>query len=468
MYFWTPHWAQEKYDLTMVQLPEVTPECEQAAADGTDAYACAYPQDDLYKAFNQDLQTKAPAAFAFLSAMSWTNDDQNVVALGDQRRAGPGRCGAGVDRPEPGRVAALGRRRSRSAVRRRVDPGAGGRAAEGRPGPRGRLPRTSTLRVPAPRRRCGSRNADVASSNTVRHHLERGCSAHPCPDRDRRRRHRRRAAAYHLAELGVTDVLVLDQGPLFADRRLAPRTRRASSSRRTARARCAGSRRTPSRSTTRSRSTARRSGTASAGSRSRPPPERMEELKRRQGFARSYGIEGTELLSPAECAERSPLLDPSTVLGGYWVPSDGAGKGVQIVEALARAGRGGRRRLRGRRHRHRVRHDRRADPRGRDRAGPCRVRARAPVRRHLGPDGRRDGRRADPAGRRPAPTGLDRPDPGAGGARLARAAGRASPGHVAVLPPARRPFRRRQLPARADRDAAVASSARRVARCSPR
>ena len=82
MYFWTPHWAQEKYDLTMVQLPEVSPECEQAAADGTDAYACAYPQDDLYKAFNQDLQTKAPAAFAFLSAMSWTNDDQNVVALG--------------------------------------------------------------------------------------------------------------------------------------------------------------------------------------------------------------------------------------------------------------------------------------------------------------------------------------------------------------------------------------------------
>ena len=29
-----------------------------------------------------DLQTKAPAAFAFLSAMQWTNDDQNVVGLG--------------------------------------------------------------------------------------------------------------------------------------------------------------------------------------------------------------------------------------------------------------------------------------------------------------------------------------------------------------------------------------------------
>jgi glycine betaine/proline transport system substrate-binding protein len=81
MYFWTPHWAQEKYDLTMVELPDVTPECEQAAAEGTDAYACAYPQDDLYKAFNQDLQSRAPAAFAFLSAMEWTNDDQNKVAL---------------------------------------------------------------------------------------------------------------------------------------------------------------------------------------------------------------------------------------------------------------------------------------------------------------------------------------------------------------------------------------------------
>ncbi|MDP9184478.1 MAG: FAD-dependent oxidoreductase, partial [Actinomycetota bacterium] len=65
-------------------------------------------------------------------------------------------------------------------------------------------------------------------------------------------------------------------------------------------------------------------------------PERMEELKRRQGFARSWGLDDTELLSPAACAERSPLLDPSTVLGGYWVPSDGAGKGVKIVEALAR------------------------------------------------------------------------------------------------------------------------------------
>jgi glycine betaine/proline transport system substrate-binding protein len=82
MYFWTPHWAQQKYHLTMIKLPDVTPACEQAAAGDTSKYACGYPEDDLYKAFNADLQTKAPAAFAFLSAMNYTNDDQNVIGLG--------------------------------------------------------------------------------------------------------------------------------------------------------------------------------------------------------------------------------------------------------------------------------------------------------------------------------------------------------------------------------------------------
>lgn len=81
MYFWTPHWAQSKYDLTMVELPQVTPACEAAAAGDTSKYACAYPEDDLYKAFNVNLQTDAPAAFAFLSAMSYTNEDQNSIAL---------------------------------------------------------------------------------------------------------------------------------------------------------------------------------------------------------------------------------------------------------------------------------------------------------------------------------------------------------------------------------------------------
>ena len=81
LYFWTPHWAQQKYDLTMIKLPDVTPACTAAAAGDVTKYACAYPQDNLYKAFNSDLQTKAPAAFAFLTAMKYTNDDQNGIGL---------------------------------------------------------------------------------------------------------------------------------------------------------------------------------------------------------------------------------------------------------------------------------------------------------------------------------------------------------------------------------------------------
>jgi glycine cleavage system aminomethyltransferase T/glycine/D-amino acid oxidase-like deaminating enzyme len=65
-------------------------------------------------------------------------------------------------------------------------------------------------------------------------------------------------------------------------------------------------------------------------------PERMQELKRRQGFARSYGLEDTLLISPSGAAERIPLLDPSTILGAYVVPSDGIAKAVRLAEAMAR------------------------------------------------------------------------------------------------------------------------------------
>jgi glycine betaine/proline transport system substrate-binding protein len=88
-YFWTPHWAQEKYDLTMIQLPEVTDACTQAALDDPDAYACAYPEDDLYKAFNDQLQTRAPAAFALLSAMNYSNEDQNSIGLDINNKVDP-------------------------------------------------------------------------------------------------------------------------------------------------------------------------------------------------------------------------------------------------------------------------------------------------------------------------------------------------------------------------------------------
>ena len=86
-------------------------------------------------------------------------------------------------------------------------------------------------------------------------------------------------------------------------------------------------------------------------------PERMAGAEAPdQGFARSYGIDGTELLSPEEAAERIPLLDPNAILGAYFVPSDGIAKAVRIVTALAREGGGDAACVRGRGYRHRVRH----------------------------------------------------------------------------------------------------------------
>jgi glycine betaine/proline transport system substrate-binding protein len=82
MYFWSPHWAQAKYELTEVELPPYDDACAEAATneDG-DGYACDYAEDVLYKAFSDQLETKDPAAFGFLSNLQYTNDDQNGIAL---------------------------------------------------------------------------------------------------------------------------------------------------------------------------------------------------------------------------------------------------------------------------------------------------------------------------------------------------------------------------------------------------
>lgn len=72
-YFWTPHAAHAKYDLTNVKLPDYSADCE---AKGAEARNCDYPTDVLYKAGNPGLKTAAPDAYAMLKAMSYTNKDQ--------------------------------------------------------------------------------------------------------------------------------------------------------------------------------------------------------------------------------------------------------------------------------------------------------------------------------------------------------------------------------------------------------
>jgi len=59
--------------------------------------------------------------------------------------------------------------------------------------------------------------------------------------------------------------------------------------------------------------------------------ERMEELKRRESSATSWGEPDTELLTPEGVLERVPFIDPNVILGGWYTP------GVSVVDPL-RAG----------------------------------------------------------------------------------------------------------------------------------
>lgn len=62
-------------------------------------------------------------------------------------------------------------------------------------------------------------------------------------------------------------------------------------------------------------------------------PERLEELKRKHGWAASWGIE-TKLLSAEECVKLYPLLSREVVLGGLHIPSDGLALAARAVQLL--------------------------------------------------------------------------------------------------------------------------------------
>src|ERR671937_2981970 len=57
-------------------------------------------------------------------------------------------------------------------------------------------------------------------------------------------------------------------------------------------------------------------------------PERLEELRRRMASAKSWGVDGCRLVTPAEVKELVPYLDESVVLGGFYSPS------VAVVDSL--------------------------------------------------------------------------------------------------------------------------------------
>jgi glycine cleavage system aminomethyltransferase T/glycine/D-amino acid oxidase-like deaminating enzyme len=68
--------------------------------------------------------------------------------------------------------------------------------------------------------------------------------------------------------------------------------------------------------------------------------ERMEELRRQAGWAKTFGLP-MELISAEEAKAKFPLMSTDGVLGGAWIPTDGYLDPSQLTNALADGARAG-------------------------------------------------------------------------------------------------------------------------------
>ncbi len=142
------------------------------------------------------------------------------------------------------------------------------------------------------------------------------------------------SAAYHLAQRGWRDIIVLDQGPLFE------------TGGSTSHAPGLVFQTNPSKTMTElaKRTVALYTQLGSPGQPCFYPvgsmevattPARWAELQRRRGFGKSWGLDGA-LLTATEALAKLPLLDVSRILGAYFVPTDGIAKAVRACERMAR------------------------------------------------------------------------------------------------------------------------------------
>jgi glycine/D-amino acid oxidase-like deaminating enzyme len=141
------------------------------------------------------------------------------------------------------------------------------------------------------------------------------------------------SVAYHLAELGWTDVVVIDKGSI-------PATGGSSSH-----APGLAFQTNPSRMMTQlARYTVELYMSLEhdeptflqvGGIEVATTRQSWRELQCKHGLATSWGLDA-ELLSPDEVAARVPLVDPGRIDGGYFVPTDGLVKSVRGVDAMLR------------------------------------------------------------------------------------------------------------------------------------
>ncbi|MBL8093326.1 MAG: ABC transporter substrate-binding protein [Anaerolineales bacterium] len=74
MYFYRPHSAFARYDLTKVELPANSAECYAKAEQG--GVDCDYPTDGLFKIAWSGLAAAAPDAYQLISSLNYSTEDQ--------------------------------------------------------------------------------------------------------------------------------------------------------------------------------------------------------------------------------------------------------------------------------------------------------------------------------------------------------------------------------------------------------
>jgi glycine cleavage system aminomethyltransferase T/glycine/D-amino acid oxidase-like deaminating enzyme len=142
------------------------------------------------------------------------------------------------------------------------------------------------------------------------------------------------SVAYHLTELGWTDVLVVDQGPLFdtgGSTSHAPGLAYQTNFSRTMSLLAKYSVDLYSSLTLRGEPC----GCKTGGMEIAWTPERWQDLKRKTTAGRAWGLD-VELLSASEARDKAPLLS-ERVLGAMYAPGDSVVRQVWVAEAMARA-----------------------------------------------------------------------------------------------------------------------------------
>ncbi|MEO0408485.1 MAG: FAD-dependent oxidoreductase [Cyanobacteria bacterium P01_A01_bin.135] len=142
------------------------------------------------------------------------------------------------------------------------------------------------------------------------------------------------SVAYHLAKLGWTDIVIVEQGPLFAtggSTSHAPGLIFQTNASKTMTKLAQYTIDLYSQLSTDEGPAYYPVGSVEVAY----TEARLEELKRKLGWAKSWGVEGAALLAPAEVKAKVPLIDETKILGGYHVPSDGIAKALRAAEALA-------------------------------------------------------------------------------------------------------------------------------------